>query len=176
MPGTMSMSPSRFDGEGLPMSHPDRATDVETACPCCRTVFSADLWVVAGPGPEVDPATINRLRCPQCGHRFLAPTPLLWHDRAAAQAYVYLPAGLDLDEDDLVNGLLVRYMRGSARPDLPPDYLLSPAVYREAEEFCAKLQATCRAPPRGTCWPPPPPGAPPTKRRNWCASSTCWSA
>jgi len=121
------------------MSHPYRAADVDTACPCCGTVIQADLWLVSGPGPEVDPATINRLRCANCGHLFLAPTPLLWHDAAAEVAYVYLPAVLELDEDDLVNGLLVRYMRGAARPDLPPDYLLSPAVYRDADEFTAKL-------------------------------------
>lgn len=121
------------------MSHPFRVTEVETACPCCRTVMQADLWVVAVAGGEVDPGSVNRLRCPRCGLRFLAPTPLLWHDPAAEAAFVYVPAELTLDEDDLVSGLLVRYLRGSGGAELPPDYLLNPAVYRDADEFCARL-------------------------------------
>ena len=121
------------------MSHPYRATDVETVCPVCQTTITADLELVAQPDAGSNPATVNRLRCPSCGHRFLAPTPLLWHDATAEQAYVYIPDALAVDPDDLINGLLIRYMRGAATSDVPPDYLLSPAIYRDADEFSAKL-------------------------------------
>lgn len=65
-------------------------------CPKCGAPAEHDVWLIvdAAEQPEaaaaLAAARLNLLGCEQCGHRFLAPAPLLYHDQAHRRV-VFVP-------------------------------------------------------------------------------------
>lgn len=81
-------------------------------CPACQHPFYADLWLIldAQEHPEQVAALrqhhLNQVVCPQCMYTSSAETPLLFHDSAARQVIVAIPAGFaDHEWPDLIRDL-----------------------------------------------------------------------
>ncbi len=65
-------------------------------CPACGALADYDVWLIVDVAEQPEAAAalasarLNVLGCEQCGHRFLAPTPLLYHDQAHRRV-VFVP-------------------------------------------------------------------------------------
>lgn len=70
-------------------------------CPKCGAPAEHDVWLIvdAAEQPEaaaaLAAARLNLLGCEQCGHRFLAPAPLLYHDQAHRRVVFVPPPNTD---------------------------------------------------------------------------------
>jgi hypothetical protein len=100
------------------------------ACPHCGAAVAGPIWLVADAAarPTLAEAArqgrLNTLTCAACGQAFMAPAPLLYHDRRRELAVVYIPPGTP-DPQDLADALVARCLELDPAAEVG-DYLLSP--------------------------------------------------
>ncbi|GAC1538734.1 MAG: CpXC domain-containing protein [Herpetosiphon sp.] len=73
---------------------------IELNCPRCGRPFEVQTWVVVDGNERPDLVagvlndTLHNVTCPACGYAGAVPSPLLYHDAAAARVLLAVPPGM----------------------------------------------------------------------------------
>lgn len=110
---------------------------VSVTCPVCRYTFAANVHMTVDVNKEpalkaeVLRRRINQVSCPNCGHDFTAPTPVLYHDGSKNFLGIFVPPNAAQSEDTrqrMIGNLTNRIISG-----IPTEqrrgYLLQPKQY-----------------------------------------------